>query len=119
MYILCMVANLNIPNPILAAERARELGITQEEIALAVNASQSQVSRILSGRSKRKTALAEKICIYVNSRHGNTNRQMVEKNETLMEALAQTWDGSTRQAEILAIMIRAAGSLASSRSKSG
>jgi len=40
---------------------------------------------------------------------------MVEQNSALMDAIAATWDGSTQQAEILAIMIRAAGSLGNGR----
>lgn len=101
----------NLLKPILAARHAKALGITQQEIAKAVGASQSQVSRILAGKSKRQAALSEKICIYVYSNRGNISRQMVEKNSILMDAIASAWDGSTRQAEILAIMIRAAGSL--------
>lgn len=104
--------------PLLAARRAKTLGVTQEEIALAVGASQSQVSRILAGKSKRHAALTEKICIYVNTNRGKISKQMVEQNTALMEAIASAWDGSTQQAEILAIMIRAAGSLSDSSHKS-
>ena len=106
-----MKTESNLFEPVLAARHAKALGITQEEIAKAVGASQSQVSRILAGKSKRQATLSEKICIYVYSNRGNISRQMVEKNSILMDAIASAWDGSTRQAEILAIMIRAAGSL--------
>jgi len=112
-----MTAILRTPAPILAAQRAKALGITQEEIARVVGASQSQVSRILAGKSKRQAALAERICIYVNSNRGDISKRMVEQNSALMDAIAATWDGSTRQAEILAIMIRAAGSLGNGRPK--
>lgn len=108
-----MTIKFNTLEPMLAARHAKAQGITQEEIAKAVGASQSQVSRILAGKSKRQAALAEKICIYVYSNRGKISRRMVEKNAVLMDAIASVWDGSTRQAEILALMIRAAGSLAS------
>ncbi len=112
MYIARMKVLPNTNPALLAAQRARTLGITQQEIAKAVGASQSQVSRILAGKAKRQAALTQRICIYVNTNRGNISKRMVEQNPTLMDAIASVWDGSAQQAEVLAIMIRAAGSLA-------
>lgn len=48
-----------------AAARAKQLGMTQEAIANALGASQSQVSRVLSGHAKRHSKLLGAACKYV------------------------------------------------------
>jgi len=96
---------------ILAAERAKTLGLTQESISLAVNASQSQVSRVLSGRVKKYAGLAERVCIYVNSQSSVFSNDTLSLNDELISAIASVWDGSADQARLLANLIRAAGAL--------
>ncbi len=96
---------------LLAAKRAKALGLTQEDIAKALHASQSQVSRVLAGRSKRYTGLAEQVCNYVNLHAHGISREAITENDELMQALASVWDGSAQQAKLLANLIRSAGAL--------
>lgn len=95
----------------LAAQRAKALGLTQENIANAVDASQSQVSRVLSGQTKKYAGLAERVCNYVNSHLAGISREAIADNDDLMTALASVWDGSSQQARLLANLIRSAGAL--------
>ncbi len=96
---------------LLAAQRAKSLGLTQEEIANGLGASQSQVSRVLSGQTKKYAGLAERVCNYVNSHFQGISRESIASNDDLMGALACVWDGSSQQARLLANLIRAAGAL--------
>ncbi len=93
------------------AQRARSAGLTQEDIAKAVSASQSQVSRVLSGRVARRSRLFNEICIYVNNVAGGVSPKTVQGNEELMQAIASVWDGTAHQAIALARVIRSLGGL--------
>ena len=94
-----------------AATRARAHGLTQQSIAEAVGASQSQVSRVLSGQSIRSSRLFIEICNYVHSATRRSPARAVHDNAELMDALASTWDGSPRHASALAEVIRSLGVL--------
>lgn len=109
--ILCMNSNRTIAECLLAAQRAKSLGLTQEDIANALGASQSQVSRVLSGHAQKFSGLAERVCNYVNSHLQGISRETVANNDELMSALASVWDGSSQQAKLLANLIRSAGAL--------
>lgn len=93
------------------AQRARSAGLTQEDIAKAVYASQSQVSRVLSGRVARRSRLYNEICIYVNNVAGGVSPETVQGNEELIQAIASVWDGTAHQAIALARVIRSLGGL--------
>jgi len=93
------------------AQLARSAGLTQEDIANAVDASQSQVSRILSGKMVRRSKLFDEICIYVNSAVKGVSPETVRGNEELMDAIASVWDGTAHQANALAHVIRSLGGL--------
>ena len=67
---------------IQAAKRARANGLTQSHISSALNVSQSQVSRVLSGLSRRHTKLMDEICIYVNNYMHKTSPSLVLENQT-------------------------------------
>lgn len=86
-------------------------GIAQKELALAIHASQSQVSRILSGRIVRHTKLLERLCIYANRRLKFNQRRDVRRNAELMSALTDVWDGSEEHAHALAHVIRSLAQL--------
>jgi transcriptional regulator with XRE-family HTH domain len=96
---------------LLAAQRAKSLGLTQEDIANALGASQSQVSRVLSGQAQKFSGLAERVCNYVNSHFHGISKEAIVNNNDLMDALACVWDGSSQQARLLANLIRSAGAL--------
>lgn len=97
---------------VLAARRARAVGITQLEIACALNYSQSQVSRVLSGTSKRHTRLLDEICIYVNNNMHKVSSSLDLENSELTDAVASVWDGSSSHAHAIAEVIRSLGAFA-------
>ena len=94
-----------------AAQICREQSITQSEIADAVDASQSQVSRILQGKWHRNSRLCEEICLYVERFTGGVTADMVRTNDVLVNALATTWDGSASHAKALSTIITALSAL--------
>lgn len=95
------------PRVQLAAEACRALGINQQTIAEAVGASQSQISRILSGRSHRWSRLAEEVCLYVERAKGaGVTAEAVQANQELVSAVQAVWDGSAVHARALSTVIR-------------
>lgn len=89
-----------------AAEICREHGITQADIAIAVGASQPQVSRILKAQGLRISRLFEEVCLYVEQFEGGVSLDEVRANAELMEALKLTWDGSASHAKALSTVIK-------------
>lgn len=96
---------------LIVAERARAANITQQQIAEAIGASQSQVSRILSGSSRRHSKLFAEVCIYVENAARGISPEVVRENDVLIEALASVWDGTAHQANAIATVIRSLGVL--------
>jgi predicted transcriptional regulator len=95
----------------LVADKARQLGLSQGRIAEAVGASQSQVSRVLSGTGKRRSRLFLQVCKYVHSQVKPASTVPASKNLTLSAALDEVWDGTEDHAEALALVIRSLGAL--------
>lgn len=97
------------------AERAREIcrlrGITQGDIANAVQASQSQVSRILSGESSKASRVAEDVFLFVEKYGIGVTAEAVQRNEELVTALSEIWNGSSAHAKALATVIRSLAAL--------
>lgn len=91
---------------IRAAETVRERGLTQMEIAQALNASQPQVSRILSGKATRPSRLMEEVCLYVERTAGGVTAEAVRNNDELIDAVRSVWNGSATHARALAAVIR-------------
>ena len=89
-----------------AGEICREHGITQAQIADAVGASQSQVSRILSGHGIRQSRLMEEVCLYVERFSVGVTADAVRGNADLVEAVQAAWDGSASHARALSTVIR-------------
>jgi transcriptional regulator with XRE-family HTH domain len=85
---------------------AKSKRMTQAQIAIAIGASQSQVSRVLSGYSRKRSRLTNKICNYVKNLTPVVSIESVRLNEELMAALAATWDGTPKHSEALATVIR-------------
>ena len=110
MHTLCMsdLSDFNTEAK-LAAAQARQRGLTQEHIAQAIGASQSQVSRVLSGRSKRRSKLLDSVCKYVFS-SGRSSKKSAPPAE-LTQALRAVWDGTPEHAHALALVIRSLGAL--------
>ena len=93
------------------ADRVKALGLTQEIIANAVGASQSQVSRVLSGSAVRRSHLFEEICVYVENAASGVSPERVCQNDEIVSAVASVWDGTAHQARVLADIIRSLGGL--------
>lgn len=96
-------------------ERARRVckvrNITQAQIATDLSASQSQISRILQGTGVKATRLAEEVCLYVEKFSGGVTAESVRRNDELVNALKQTWDGSATHARALSAVIRSLSAL--------
>jgi transcriptional regulator with XRE-family HTH domain len=89
-----------------AGDICRERGVTQAQIAAAVGASQSQVSRILAGRGARQSRLLEEVCLYVERFSVGVTTDSVRDNTELVEAIQAAWDGSASHARALSTVIR-------------
>lgn len=99
-----------------AADAARSAGLSQKDIAAALGASQPQVSRILAGKSTRRTQLFEAVCMYAFEAQARAQKGLkppARTCNTLLEALDAIWDGTDRHAKALAVVIRSLGSLKS------
>jgi transcriptional regulator with XRE-family HTH domain len=97
-----------------AAQAARSAGLSQQDIAFALGASQSQVSRILSGKSTRRSRLFDDVCIYAYEAEKKSQHRMkpsASSCTTLLDAIDAVWDGTERHAKALAVVIRSLGSL--------
>jgi transcriptional regulator with XRE-family HTH domain len=94
-----------------AAEICRQHGITQGQIAGALGASQSQVSRILAGKPLRQSRLAEEVCLYLERFDRGVTLQAVRSNEDLIGAVQAAWDGSASHARALSTVIRSLSAL--------
>lgn len=109
------------PDLEVRAERAKQTckvhGITQSQIAADLGASQSQVSRILKGKSVHASRLSEEVCLYVEKYEGGVTAESVKSNDDLMHALTVTWDGSAAHARALSAVIRSLSALGSSHFK--
>lgn len=89
-----------------AADVCRSRSLTQAQIADALGASQSQVSRILSGKSLRRSRLVEEVCLYVERLGVGVTAEAVRANDELIDAIRETWDGSAGHARALSSVIR-------------
>ena len=112
---------MNRPELKARTERARHIckahGITQAQIAADLDASQSQVSRILKGEGLRASRLAEAVCLYVEKYESGVTADSVRGNDELVNALAVTWDGSATHARALSAVIRSLSVLGPSQAE--
>lgn len=94
-----------------AQQMAKRLRLSQQQIADAVGASQSQVSRVLRGQGVRDSRLFLAVCIYVEMQSVGVTKDAVLENTELIEALTTTWNGTLAHAQALAAVIRSLGAL--------
>lgn len=97
----------------LISQHLRRSGITQIALAEELGVSQSQISRVLSGKSSKRSKLLAKICNYAFKPPPAAAAEAVRQNEELIKALAETWDGTQEHAQALATVIRSLGGLSS------
>lgn len=107
-----MPERCSTPSQPLLHELARRSGMSQLELANALSVSQSQISRVLSGKATRVTPLMHKLCDYLMGSLSSASVDRVRENRELLEAIAFAWDGSPRHAEALATVIRSLRALA-------
>jgi transcriptional regulator with XRE-family HTH domain len=105
-----MSAPTGIADALNAARLARASGLTQAAIAQAVGASQGQVSRILAGKSKRRSKLMMAVCAYV---HRACIKSGMRRGTpaSINDAIDAIWDGTPEHAEALAVVIKSLGVL--------
>jgi transcriptional regulator with XRE-family HTH domain len=117
---LCIIACMKprqsdlLSEAMAATQAARSAGLSQQDIASALGASQSQVSRILSGKSTRRSRLFDEVCIYAfdaKRQHQSPKKPLADSCPTLLDAIDAIWDGTERHAKALAVVIRSLGSL--------
>ncbi len=96
-----------------ASKICKSIGLTQKQLALAIGASQPQVSRILKGRGLRASRIFDEVCIYAENKIKKTSADAIISNSELMGALQETWDGTATHAKALAAVIRSLRLLAS------
>lgn len=110
MYSLCMNNNARTA-ALLASRKAKLIGITQTDIALATGHSQAQVSRALSGLTSERSKTFRDVCAYVIHRSTGKHRDSVVQNRELINALADVWDGTAEHSAALACVIRSLATL--------
>lgn len=87
-------------------------GLSQSLISRETGISQSQVSRILSGSSKRRSTAVDAVCTFVRSSVPGVAPGDVRKCTPLINAISAVWDGSQAHADALGSVIRSLGALA-------
>jgi transcriptional regulator with XRE-family HTH domain len=96
----------------MAAAKATKLGLTQEAIAAELAISQSQVSRVLSGKSRRASRVCVRVCEYVENLAAPGPRRRAPISPELAQAVTGVWDGTTEHAELLAALLNTLSALA-------
>lgn len=89
-----------------ASEICRRHNISQAQVAEAIGASQSQVSRILAGNHRRPSRLVEETCLFVERFDGGVSADAVRSSDELIEAIRAAWDGTAVHAKALSTVIR-------------
>lgn len=108
-----MISPTQVSRALSAADVCRSLGVTQSQIAEALGASQGQVSRILGGKVRRASRLHEEVCLFVERMGHGVTAETVKANDDLINALRETWNGSSGHARALAAVIRSTKALGS------
>ncbi len=99
--------------PAALKRRAKALGITQQALAEATGAAQSQVSRALNGGLKRRDGLYSRLCNYVimQERRRGLGTSRPDLPSELLDSLAAAWDGTPGHATRLSHVLKALGAL--------
>lgn len=91
----------------------KSYGLTQAALARAVGATQGQISRVLRGKSSKRSVVLVEICKYVHTIESGVSVERVRANDELIDAISKTWDGSEAHSRALASVIRSLGALGS------
>lgn len=85
----------------LLGDQTRGGSVTQIEIQQATGVHQSQVSRILSGKSKRVSRSVEKLCKYAETLIKPDKKSDSADARALQRSILKIWDGSEAHARSL------------------
>lgn len=88
------------------AYRFQEAHITQTSLSSALSIPQSQISRVLGGKTKKPGTTYLRLCNYANSKLGYVDNKEMEIPSELLRAIEDVWDGSLEHARALATVIR-------------
>jgi transcriptional regulator with XRE-family HTH domain len=80
---------------------------TQQAVCRGSGVSQSAVSRLLNGQTRRLSRRVKAICKYADIPTEDTAALDPRKNPALMDALRNAWNGSDEHARFIAKVIRA------------
>ena len=101
------IGNTGLTAKQIAAQinRHRESSSTsQQQLAYIAKVNQSTVSRILQGHVRKMSKPLERLCNYANIEI-NQKPPDPAKNQQLMNALRQVWDGTESDAKVLAKLL--------------
>lgn len=106
MHTICMVSRELQTEARAVGALLRRMGITQEFLANRFNVSQSQISRVLGGRLKRRTHLFEQLRSYAYQMHKRETSIDLSADSEIADAVAALWDGTPNDARTVATVIR-------------
>jgi len=101
----------------IAAKQLEEAGITQSRCAKELGIAQSQVSRLLAGRSKRATKAFRDVCGYAFQVSQKESGNKATVPQEIVQAVNIVWNGTQSHAEALAIVIRTLAVLDTNRGR--
>lgn len=110
---VCIIIGIRMKRPIQEVvvdlrQYIKSTACTQSDLSARTGIHQSQLSRILNGEARRISKNLLVLCKYANISVEMKDPQP-ETNPDLMQALRDTWNGSERHAQQLAMLIRKAG----------
>ncbi|NPC57836.1 XRE family transcriptional regulator [Caenimonas sp. S4] len=97
--------------------RAEARQETQEDVAIAMEMSQGQLSRILAGQFTQLSPNVQKLCTYFGVAPPDQpgapplRKRDAQAEREVMNAFRSIWNGSDEQARALAAVIRACGAV--------
>lgn len=106
-----MVHTINRLTPFEIKQLLQSLELTQEMLASDLKVSQSQISRVVSGKSIKQSKLYDSLCIYLQNKAKGISLETVKNNTVILGAIASIWDGTDEQAQSLSLAIRGLKSL--------
>jgi transcriptional regulator with XRE-family HTH domain len=97
----------------LLSDKLSTKAITQQEIQQATGVHQSQISRIVAGKSKRVSPNVKKLCKYAEALRTSRQGKGSADAEVLQASILAIWDGSSAHARALQEVIHAIGAVQS------
>lgn len=90
----------------ILAQKYQRAHLTQTQLAKELGIPQSQISRVLNGKTKRPNNTYFKLCNYLNKKIENVKSRDAPIPTEILQAVEEVWDGSLDHARALAAVIR-------------